>query len=188
MLYTVIDINTFYSEMEKDDLILSYKGDITQELLSAIYPIIETRLEKEVEDSKRRRKIFHVLVECLQNVYHHMESFKNNTSIEFEKVNVGGLFMMSRGEENSYRVFTGNFILNEKLEVLKQRIDKVNAMNAQELKAFYLGSLSTSELSDKGGAGLGIIDMARKSENKLEYQFHPLTDSYSFFTLAVKIN
>ena len=156
--------------------------------MSAIYPIIEARLEREVEDSKRRKKVFHVLVECLQNVFHHMESFKSNTSVGIEKVNVGGLFMMARGEENSYRVFTGNFILNEKLEVLKQRIDKVNSMNAQELKAYYLGSLSTSELSDKGGAGLGIIDMARKSENKLEYQFHPLTDIYSFFTLAVKIN
>lgn len=174
--------------MEKDDVILSYKGDITQELLTAVYPIIETRLEKEVEDSKRRKKIFHVLVECLQNVFHHMESFKSNIASDKMNGNVGGLFMMARGEENSYRVFTGNFILNEKLEVLKQRIDKVNAMSATELKAFYLGSLNTSELSEKGGAGLGIIDMARKSENKLEYQFHSLTETYSFFTLAVKIN
>lgn len=174
--------------MEKADVILSYKGDITQELLTAVYPIIESRLEKEVEDAKRRKKIFHVLIECLQNVFHHMESFKSNTPVEFEKVNVSGLFMMARGEENSYRIFTGNFILNENLEVLKQRIDRVNAMNAPELKAFYLESLSTSELSEKGGAGLGIIDMARKSENKLEYQFHPLTDVFSFFTLAVKIN
>ncbi len=185
---TPIDINSIYDEMQKEEVLISYKGEITQELLSDIYPMVEARLEKEVEDANRRKKIFHVLVECLQNVFHHMESFKNNLSADENERFHNAMFVIARGEENSWRVYTGNYILNEKLEILKQRIDKVNGMNGQELKNYYLGSLSTSELSDKGGAGLGIIDIARKSANKIEYGFHPISDLYSFFTLAVKIN
>lgn len=185
---TEIDINTFYSEMKNENIILSYKGDISQELISSLYPIIENRLEEEVDDQKRRKKIFHVLVECLQNILHHMETFRSSAEFELMKGNVSGQFMMTRRGDGGYNIFTGNFILNKNFNVLKERIDKVNSMDSNELKAFYLGSLSTSELSEKGGAGLGIIDMARKSENKLEYKIHQLSDVYSFFTLAVKIN
>ena len=185
---TTIDINTIYAEIEKEDVLISYKGEITQELISAIYPMVEQRLEKEVADSNRRKKIYHVLVECLQNIFHHMESFRNNLTPEGNERFHNAMFVIARGNETDWRIFTGNYILNNKLEVLQQRIDKVNGMSAQELKTFYLGSLSTSELSDKGGAGLGIIDIARKSGNKMEYVFHKISDEYSFFTLAVKIN
>ena len=43
-------------------------------------------------------------------------------------------------------------------------------MSPEELKVHYLEKLKTTELSDKGGAGLGMIDMARKSGNKLGYK------------------
>ena len=44
-----------------------------------------------------------------------------------------------------------------------------------------------TSISSKGGAGLGIIDMALKSGNKFEYSFNQIDDSNSFFTLKVKV-
>jgi hypothetical protein len=48
--------------------------------------------------------------------------------------------------------------------------------------------LSNGTLSSKGTAGLGMIDIARKSGNKLEYQFLPIDDKNSFFCLTIKID
>jgi len=48
--------------------------------------------------------------------------------------------------------------------------------------------LNNGEMSDKGGGGLGMIDIARKTGEKLNYNFMPVDDSYSFFSLNIKIS
>ena len=182
-----IDLYNLYLKMEQEDIILSFKGDISRDLLSSIYQIVEARMDSEKEDPKRKKKLFQVLVECLQNLYNHIESFQSTPGSPSEHSG-SAIFMIGKGEEAGYRIFTGNFILNENMSGLKERIDKINAMNPVELKAYYLERLSATELSEKGGAGLGIIEIARKSGNTLEYDFHKTSDNYSFFTLSVKIN
>ena len=47
--------------------------------------------------------------------------------------------------------------------------------------------LSNGEMSDKGGGGLGFIDIAKKSGEKLNYHIRKIDEKYSFFTLTVKI-
>ncbi len=183
---TKINLYNFYLDMEKEDIILSFKGDITKELLSSVYQIIESRMESEQEDPKRRKKFYHVLVECLQNMYHHMETLQ--TKALFSEFAGSGIFIIGKGENGGYRIMTGNNILVENVNVLKDRIDKINAMSPQELKAYYLERLGATELSEKGGAGLGIIDIARKSGNAIEYDFRPISDQFSFFTLSALIN
>jgi hypothetical protein len=174
--------------MEKEDIILSFKGDITKELLTSVYQIVEARMESDNEDPKKKKKFFHVLVECLQNMYNHMESIEGITTNDLNERQGSGIFMIGKGEGGGYRIITGNFILHENAEILKERIDTINAMNPAELKAYYLEKLGSTELSEKGGAGLGIIDIARKSGNKIEYTFQQPSEKHSFFTLSATIN
>ena len=98
------------------------------------------------------------------------------------------IFMVCRNSENRYSIVTGNHILNTNVESLKGKIDKVNAMTGEELKTYYREALGNSVLSAKGGAGLGMIEMARKSGNRIEYRFDPVNDRLSFFSLIVKID
>jgi hypothetical protein len=181
------DIYSLYKNMERDDIILSFKGDITQDLLSSIYQIMESRLESEKEDLRRKKKFYHILVECLQNVYHHMESLQEEEHLSNDANESSAIFIIAKSEAGSYRIITGNYILKEKVRNLKIKLEKINAMNPEELRAHYLEKLSSTELSDKGGAGLGMIDIARKSGHKMDFNFHDTSEKYSFFSLAVTI-
>ena len=131
--------------MEKEDIILSFKGDITQELLSSVYQIMESRLDSAEENLKRKKKFYHILVECLQNVYHHMEALRHDDEA-FKDESRTAIFMIAQGEENSYRIITGNFILNDNVNDLQSKLDKISEMNAEELRAYYLETLNTTEL------------------------------------------
>ena len=182
-----INLYNTYLNMEKDEIILSFKGDITKDLLTSIYQIIEARMEIDNEDHKRKKKFYHVLVECLQNMYHHMESMAENNGAPTTHPS-SAIFIIGKGEQGGYTVLTGNFIQKENVDPLRDRIEMINGMNPAELKAYYLERLSSTELSDKGGAGLGIIDIARKSGNKIDYDFQPLANNFSFFTLSATIN
>lgn len=181
----MIDIYNVYQSMKQDDIILSFKGDITQDLLSSVYQIMESRLQNAEEDIKRKKKFYHILVECLQNVYHHMENLQHEESKN--EVDGSAIFIIGKAPAGGYLIITGNYILKPNAEDLVQKLEKINAMNAEELRAFYLETLSTTELSDKGGAGLGMIDIARKSGHKINFNFNDVSDKYAFFSLAVTV-
>lgn len=176
------DIYKLYKDLEQDSIILSFKGDITPDLLTSVFRIMETRLENEANEPQLKKKFYHILIECLQNLYHHNETMPHD-----DDSTGSSIFMIGRGENNSFRIITGNYILSSNSSDLKAKIDKVNGMNAEQLRAYYLDKLNTTELSDKGGAGLGMIDIARKSGHKIEYDFQTISEKYSFFSLVVTV-
>jgi hypothetical protein len=71
--------------------------------------------------------------------------------------------------------------------LLKGKLEEINAMTADEVKELYKSVLADGKLSEKGGGGLGMIDIARKSGEKLDYGFIPFGPNTSFFSLNVKV-
>jgi hypothetical protein len=179
----MIDIFDFYDKMERNNIMLSFKGGVTSELLTSILQIMENKLENLDEQPKTKKKVFNVLVECLQNLYHHIDEAPRIN--EFGVANTA-IFMISRKNDH-YSILTGNFIMNENVNGLRDKIERVNSMDKEELKEYYKAVLNNGEMSQKGGGGLGIIDIARKSGQKLEYSFQPVDDKNSFFSLNVKV-
>lgn len=182
MSFENLDIYSFYRKMEHNDIMLSFKGDVTSEMLTSMLQIMETKLDNLGEQNKIKRKVYNVLVECLQNLYHHRDEMMRK-GIDEESA---AIFMIGRNE-NAYNIVTGNYILTERVAGLKERIDHVNTLDKDGLKTFYKEILNNDERSEKGGGGLGIIDIARKSRQKLVYDFMEVDAKYSFFSLYIKI-
>ncbi len=182
----MLDIYDLYKKMESNNILLSFKGAITSELLTSILQIVETRMEELQDPAKERKKVFNVLVEILQNLYHHIDDFDVEGTAEEVSNIKSSVFIISRMPAE-YQIVTGNYLLTENVEKLKGRIDHVNSLNKEALKLFYKETLNNGEISLKGGGGLGFIDIARKSGQKLDYNFIEIDDTYSFFTLIVKV-
>ena len=62
-----------------------------------------------------------------------------------------------------------------RIKPLKDKIDKINSLSQDELKDMYKFILNHQKLTAKGGGGLGLVDIARKTGNKLDYKFHNST-------------
>jgi hypothetical protein len=180
----MLDIYDFYEKMERNKIMLSFKGDITSELLTSILQIMESKLDNMQEEPKIKKKVYNVLVECLQNLYHHLDiDPMDENHAKFKSA----IFMIGKvGPE--YSIITGNYILREKVNSLKEKLTKINVMSKDELKEYYKEILNEGEFSDKGGGGLGMIDIARKSGQKLNFNFAEVDNRYSFFSLNIKIS
>lgn len=173
------DLNFAYSlycAMQKDNLGYIYRGRFDQNITDNILSLSENKLEKEEQSSKIKKRVYSILVECLQNITRHQDDAKDETTHGL------GLFVLQKKEENYY-ITTGNLIENTNIETIKKLIEKINGLEKDELKQYYKEVLEEGSLSDKGGAGLGLIDMARKSGNKLLYEFRPVGPHYSYFYL-----
>ncbi|NOQ70785.1 MAG: hypothetical protein GQ574_02220 [Crocinitomix sp.] len=177
-------IYDIYKQLEERNVILSFKGIMTSELLTTILQIMESKMERFEERPKIKKKVFNVLVECLQNLYHHIDEDIDDMDTEQNELN--SLFMIAK-TVSTYTITTGNYIKPKEVDSLRSKLDLINGMTKDELKAYYKQVLNEGTMSAKGTAGLGMIDIARKSGKKLEYDFAPINNNLSFFSLSVKI-
>ena len=180
------DINEYYDKLNGNDVLLAYKGSITSDLISNVLEVVEAKLDDLSETSKIRKKVYNVLVESLQNLYHHIDDLPEEIRDDHEPKL--GILVVTRLNNNSYKITTGNFINSSKIKVLKDKIDKINSLSREELKDMYKFILNHQKLSAKGGGGLGLVDIARKTGNKLEYNFENFNDEYYFFNLDVIVS
>jgi hypothetical protein len=177
------DLFDFYDKMEKHNIMLCFKGTVTSELLTSILQIMESKLDSTDEPPKIKKKVFNVLVECLQNLYHHIEDIPATELYQNPKQ---AIFMMGK-QNDEYFILTGNFMPNNNVSGLKNKLDIINSMDKEQLKEYYKETLNNGQMSAKGGGGLGMIDIARKSGQKLNYEFLPIDEENSFFSLNVKV-
>ena len=172
----------FYRSMKSYEIKLVYEGKVTHQITKAFIALAEAQMEEDAEASKVQRTVFHVMVECLQNISRHADEYESKESLFSGK----GIFMVSNTPD-AYCVTTGNAIANEKIEDLKSMLEQVNELDNENLKDLYMKQMKEGRLSDKGGAGLGFIDIRRKTGEKLDYHFLPITEDISFFLLTTLI-
>jgi len=173
----------FYRSMKAHEITLVYEGEITHQITKAFTSLTESNMAKESESNSVQKKVFHVMVECLQNISKHADSFGSDDFLFAGR----GIFMVSKGK-NDYHVTTGNVIENDKIEELTEMLDHINSLDKDGLKDLYKNQMKEGRLSEKGGAGLGFIDIARKTNNKLDYHFLPIDEGSSFFLLTSSIS
>lgn len=157
---------------------------MTSDLLTTILQIMESKMDRFEDRPKIKKKVFNVLVECLQNLYHHVDENIDDLNTEHNEMN--SLFMISKAE-GDYTITTGNYMKPNEVPSLREKLDRINGMSKEELKEFYKQVLNEGSISSKGTAGLGMIDIARKSGQELVYEFTPINDNLTFFNLSVRI-
>lgn len=176
-------VSKFHQTIRNQKIMLVYEGEITQTITKAFSSMTEQNIDEQMDSSKTQKRVYHVMVECLQNVAKHADE-----ELTGEPEHPGrGIFMISNNEDE-YTVTTGNVVSNEKVDIIKRMLDKFNSLDAVEIKAEYKRMIKESRLSEKAGAGLGFIDIVKKTGNNIEYYFDRINDKTSFFIQKSVIN
>jgi len=173
-------IYSFHKLMDENDIMLVYCGEFSQELNKTLLSFTERKFKTENVEDNTRRKIFNIMVEVLQNIS------KNKVDTGESTPDFEAIFMLGTNR-NDYILISSNLIRNDKIAPLRDRIEQVNSLDKEGLKNLYKEVRLSASFSDKAGAGIGIIDIARKSENKLEYSFVELNNEYSAFSFLIRI-
>ncbi|SMO77401.1 hypothetical protein SAMN06265379_10793 [Saccharicrinis carchari] len=179
------NIKQWYNEKLEGEILLNFNGNITPELITEALDTIEKSLNLKNEKFKVRKKVYNVFVECLQNLYHHVDVPPVDLDLGQHR-NFGVIILSKDGP--FYRISTGNFVNRDKISLIKDRIDQVNSLTDKEVRMLYLDIMGNGEFSDLGGGGLGMLDIVRKTGNKLEYYFYKYNDHHIFFSLDVYIS
>lgn len=171
-------ISQVRKEMNENQLMLSYRGEMSHEIVMALLNLSERNLNQTSFDTSIKSRVFSVMVECLQNITQHSEKTEHGRS---------NMFMIGFSE-SGYMVYSGNVIKSDKVDELKTKIAQINTMSEDELKEFYKFWMKTEAVSGKSGFGLGLIQIARKTGNPLEFNFEQLDGDHYFFSLRTLVD
>jgi hypothetical protein len=176
------DFENIYSMIQDDQLCLLYRGDFADEVTVRLIDLSDIQFRGPSDRLNMRKKVAFLMAECFQNVIRHSEI----SPLEAGLPEYSGFFM-TRNIDGRYFIASGNLIENQYVSNLKSKIENINKLSQGELKELYMKVLGTDEISAKGGAGLGLIEMARRSGRQLESQFRQINEKLSFFYIQIMI-
>lgn len=170
--------------MQKRETIIEYSGHLTFSTIGRLLTLLKNKMTENGIQTGLYKKMLSVMIESLENVYKYSDEYHNDryiTSNYFPRFKI-------EKENLMYWIECINPIRNIHIPTLKTKLDRVNHTDKKGLKLLYRQTISNGHFTDKGGAGLGIIEMAKISGNPLVYKFEKINDEYSTYFLSIKFS
>ena len=134
-------------------------------------------------------RAFHITVELMQNVNRHgarlgTEKVRNYSGIQCVEQQVNpqpcwiAYHLLVTEEEVIIRC--SNFVVESMCTKLEAKLGNSSCRTPEEKRMLYMTQLSNGSLSERGGAGLGLIDVARKRSDFLWWFTHHAGDRRIF--------
>lgn len=175
------DLLSHLRTMQQGNIVLSYRGRLTGDIITSILELTEARFEDMALAPLLRKRLINILIESLQNIFHHAGE---------RPVHQEAILIIGRVNEGFF-VHTGNYLNHCQSARLRARLDKINAMSPGELRENYRFILAHKDFADtkrQRGAGIGMIDMARRSGKKICYHIQAVDPTHDFFHMQVFVD
>lgn len=138
---------------------------------------IERQLDLNKFPRAIKKRVYSLAVEMIQNIVHHGLICPNDVDSSFAVLS----------QSDSIHLISQNCIFALDTQKLSLAIDTLNGMSEAELRKYHVELLCDNDFSSKGGAGLGLVTLARKSDGKIDYSIEPINSSTSKLTLHISI-
>lgn len=177
-----IDLFAMRERFDKQQIMLCFNGPISRSLIEEIGNALRNYLSADHAHPSAAMDVFAVYIEMTQNISHYarVRGWSEQES--------GATVVVSRDEDGHYVVSAGNLVEQADGETLLQSVEDLAGLDKTELKARYKEQLRKPRGAEKTtGAGLGLIDIARKSSQPLHASLRPLANGRGFFSLRAVI-
>lgn len=169
----------YHAQISHENVVLSYKGPLTNILLSEFSRDIREKLQSEPVIGK---KVFAIFMELAQNVLFYS---KEENLFGENRDKVGTLVILNTDEY--YRIITGNLVFKKSLPLLEEKCRIINSLDRDALREYKRLLRNSPRGEESKGGGIGMVQAALTSESPLEYEINELLGDYAFFSIAVNV-
>jgi hypothetical protein len=184
---TIEDIQTAYREVLSRRLdangqqlvLLSHFGEFNQVKIDHLLRLTESAILEQGDKRQVMKRVYSVLVEILQNMAIHATRDRDNRMY--------GYVIVTR-EDNHYIIESGNLVMAESRESLARRINELNMLDSAQLRKAYVDTLCNDDFTDKGGAGLGMLTVAKRASRPILFRIDPLDGPFAYLHMTVALD
>jgi hypothetical protein len=175
-----LDLFALQQTYNQQRIMLCFNGPLTKSLIEEIGNALRNYLQRENATASSSMDVFAAYIELTQNIRHYAAAKGWNEG------EAAATVIIARDAEGRYVVSAGNVLDAEDGHALAARVEALAAMDKARLKAEYKEQLrKPREGGATSGAGLGLIDMARKASEPLGCTLRMLDDGRAFISLRV---
>jgi hypothetical protein len=165
-----------------------YSGPIWASGVDGMAEMLTKRLEFDDLPLSASQSVFSIFVEQVNNMmmYSAEKETKNDSEGHLQEISKGTIILGT--QDNTYFVQSGNVVSNNNARILKSRIDYLNTLNKKELRQYHKERIkSENDNPESKGAGIGLIEIARRSSFPIEYEFEAYNDELQYFSMYITI-
>jgi hypothetical protein len=161
---------------EITDFMIVLHGNFNQEVVTSSIKLIEDKCKELAYTSSLITKLKMVSVEILQNISKHQHLTKEVLP-----------YFIIGSSTLGVTIYSGNIVNNATKDVINDRLNVYNNLDADQLKGFYRDSLKNTSISEEGNAGIGLLDIVYRSNQQVAFNFHDYKENLYYFGLNVTI-
>jgi len=178
------NLHELKTALDQQGIFFCFSGPMSQELMVGIGDTLRNKMKLDDANSSTIVKVFAMFVEQSQNIIHYSAE---KTPPDEEKAELSTGIIGVGYDTGHYYVLCGNLINKEAVAPLCEQLTKLQSMSKDELKRYYKEQRKKGSPADSKGAGLGFIELARKSVKPIEFDVKNIDDKLSFFSLKTVI-
>ena len=163
---------------------IAFCGSFSHGIIEELGLAVRKYLENGSVQKSALMDVFSVYVEAAQNVRNY--TVRRLSAGADPQLAPSSILVIAR-KGDRFEVRVGNAVLAEDAAPLVDRVDRLASLDKAGLKALYKEQLRRERPAGETGAGLGLIDMARRSSAPLQCELTPLPDGHAYFSLRVVI-
>lgn len=176
------DLLAMRETYNRQRIMLCFNGPISRSLIEEIGNALRNYLAAEQAQPSAAMDVFAVYIEMTQNIRHYA------THMQYGDQDASATVAIARNEEGRYVVSAGNLVEHADGQRLVEWIEGLAGLDKVQLKAAYKEQLrKPREAESVSGAGLGLLDIARKSSEPLHASLRDQPDGRAFFSLRAVI-
>lgn len=161
---------------------IAYMGESNDNVTSQLMGLSESFFQGKTALKQISKRVSYLIAESFQNIIRH-GVHQNKESLSKPEPD----FFQIIFQADRIIISSKNLIEKKNIQDLEDKINHINELSKEELKDIWKQTLNTGKLTPNGGAGLGVIEMARKSGLPLKKKFIPVDESFSQFYLGIEI-
>jgi hypothetical protein len=169
--------------MDDRETLIDYKGEITYGIISELLRQLKHKTDQLNVPMSIYKRLLSITDESLENISMYFEKLKQQAT-SFKEYPSRYMLSCTNG---SYWITAQNQIALNDVAFLKEKIEHINAFSEKEIKEGYKDTIANGKLSKQGGAGLGLLIIAKSSGNKINYTFEQLNEEFLYFSLTIEI-
>mgnify|MGYP006958003809 CR=1 FL=1 len=169
--------------MPDNGTIIQFKGPISYKIIERLLDKLRSAPEFLEMKKPARKRLYSVFVESIDNIYKYAAGKGAGVSNKHRPSVIS-----VRKQDHQYMITAGNLILNDDLEEFRFKLERVRQLDRENLKTLYEDIINRESGEEDKGAGLGLVTIALKTEQKIQYSFTPVDSNHSFFEIQIIIN
>ena len=175
------DLFSMRETFNRQNIMLCFNGPISHTLIEEIGNALRNYLQADNAHPSAAMDVFAVYIELTQNIRHYAVSkgWKEHDSTL--------TMVIARDDAGHYVVSAGNLIDPGDGEAVLARVQAMAALDKAQLKAAYKEQLRKPLAPGATGAGLGLLEIARKASAPLIGSLRQLADGRAFISLRAVI-